>query len=265
MPETTGPPEIPPIPRGPVNMSHATEKYLTCPYNQAHTILQYRMQTHLHKCRKNYPTEDWGYCAHNSTHHVLRAELKWHEDYACPDRHSFQAQIITFTDSKPLIPIDHIPLPESEENWDDEPANVFDPKENAKAKSLIRGVHCVPPSERKQFRADHRRFVEENDDIQTKAKLKSQARKPSASKESGQMEPLRVPRELPKGFNIGRGIKRTTDEASSIVQAPSTNQLSDRPANLAGVQWFGMGRGKPISPPGTSTPQGAWANGRLKF
>ncbi|KAK3921107.1 Gametocyte-specific factor 1 [Frankliniella fusca] len=247
-------------------MSHATEKYITCPYNQAHTILAYRFQTHLQKCRRNHPSEERGICAHNSTHDVPIAELKarWHEDYECPDRHSFQAQAVTFSEVKPLIPIDHIQLPEPEENWDDEPINVFNPMDNAKEKSLIRGIHCVTPSERKQFREEHRKYVESNDNIATKVKLNAQAKKPSASKENEQMKPLRAPRELPKGFNIGRGIKRATDEASP-AQAPPSNQLPGRPSNLAGMQWHGMGRGRPISPPETSSPQGAWANGKLKF
>lgn len=39
--------------------------------------------------------------------------------------------------------------------------NTFDPQKNAEEKSLFRGKHCVPPSERKAFRIQHRRAVQE--------------------------------------------------------------------------------------------------------
>ncbi|XP_026288207.1 gametocyte-specific factor 1 homolog isoform X2 [Frankliniella occidentalis] len=274
-------------------MSHATEKYITCPYNQSHSILAYRMQYHLHKCRKNYTNVEYGSCTHNSTHHIPKQELKYHEDHECPDRHDFQAMIAQFADTSLRVPIDTIELPVLEESWDNEPVNTFDPRENAKAKSLIRGVHCVPPSERKQFRNDHRKHVESSDDIETKTKL-SAPKKPSTNKENGQMLPLRPPKEWPKGFNMGRGVKQPTDEASAVIQAPSHSSSSsssslmnlpaERPGNASNRQWLGMGRGRPIppsesssppngawgtSPPCTaefsSSPKGAWGNGRPKF
>ncbi|KAE8738328.1 hypothetical protein FOCC_FOCC016202 [Frankliniella occidentalis] len=71
-------------------------------------------------------------------------------------------------ENTPLVPIDKIDLPECEENWEDEPLNTFNPKENAKAKALIRSKHCVPRSERKQFRAEHRAHVMSNADIATR-------------------------------------------------------------------------------------------------
>ncbi|XP_034254532.1 gametocyte-specific factor 1 homolog isoform X2 [Thrips palmi] len=245
-------------------MSHETEKYLVCPYNTAHTILKYRMNTHLVKCRKQHASLDWGRCVHNSNHHMPKAELPHHENHECPNRHSFQASIVTFNNEefKSLAPIEHIELPDSGENWDDGAVNCFDPKENARQKSIIRGVHCVPPAERKAFRAEHRRHIQQRDEDEslkgvTKAKVKAEPMKP---KENATLEPLRYPKELPKGF-LGRGQPSASTSSSS--SAGPVNPGAAGPA-LQGVQWSGLGRGS-IQEGASYQPTGAWGRGRPRI
>lgn len=227
-------------------MSHATEKYIMCPYNPAHIILSYRMNTHLVKCRKQHETLDWGRCSHNINHHMPRVELSHHENHECPNRHSFQASIVGFEaeEHKSLAPIEHIPVPESEENWDDGPVNCFDPKENARQKAVIRGLHCAPPAERKAFKAEHRRHLREREEDPTyegvsKAKVKTEPMKP---KDDAPLEPLRFPKELPKGFTLGRGQSVNASTSSTLAStAKQVNPGVD--AGLQGAQWTGLGRG----------------------
>lgn len=250
------PPSIPPISVGPVNMSHQTEQLLQCPYNTAHTILRYRMQTHLHKCRKQHSTEDWGYCSHNGTHHMPRSEIEWHENHMCPDRHAFQASLCHVEEQpvQSLAPMVHIQLPEASEDWDDGQENHFDPAANAARKSLIRGIHCVPPAERKAFRQQHRRHIRENEeDVATTARLKLDMQK--QQQEQHREAPLRPPRDLPKGF-VGRGLG------------------SFSPATPPQPSWTGLGRGRlntfndfdsASSSTATAPPTGAWGRGRPKF
>ena len=269
-------------------MSHLETKLEVCPYNQAHTILRHRMQTHLHKCRKNYPDQDMVSCTHNASHHVPRMELEYHENHMCPNRHSFQSgmfEVQQETYVPPIAPIEHIQLPEPEENWDDGAVNTFDPKKNAAEKCLIRGIHCVPPSERKAFKLEHRRQVQEREkeDIATGPLRITPKKEPKLQDLEA---PLRRPKELPKQFVIGRGFRKPENEASDRAGSVGTaaeqlSQISINPHDKdfpvpqgAGYQqnvnWVGMGRGgaPALSAEATPAPRpavGAWGRGRPKF
>ena len=52
--------------------------FVTCPYNEHHSVRLDRMQYHLMKCRKNYPDADFAICPFNATHHIPRINLESH-------------------------------------------------------------------------------------------------------------------------------------------------------------------------------------------
>lgn len=52
------------------------ESIIECPYNRAHQLLKHRFQTHLVKCRKNYPNVQKVQCPYNAVHLINELELK---------------------------------------------------------------------------------------------------------------------------------------------------------------------------------------------
>jgi hypothetical protein len=52
--------------------------FVTCPYNEHHSVRLDRMQYHLMKCQKNYPDADFAICPFNATHHIPRINLESH-------------------------------------------------------------------------------------------------------------------------------------------------------------------------------------------
>lgn len=48
----------------------ANQEKMTCPYNVAHEIIPERFQSHLYKCRENYPLTEYKPCKWNACHDV---------------------------------------------------------------------------------------------------------------------------------------------------------------------------------------------------
>lgn len=46
-----------------------------CPYNKTHRMLRRRLQTHLHKCRLQYPDVELRKCPFNTTHLIPEPEF----------------------------------------------------------------------------------------------------------------------------------------------------------------------------------------------
>ncbi|KOB67932.1 Protein D7 [Operophtera brumata] len=96
---------------------------MTCPYNKAHQVEQYRMHIHLQKCRKQYPNEAVSVCPFDATHIIRDVEMDYHVR-TCPKRILMDSQIyITDDDHCPVTEALSAPVAQpdttSSENWDD--------------------------------------------------------------------------------------------------------------------------------------------------
>ena len=76
--------------------------FVTCPYNEHHSVRLDRMQYHLMKCQKNYPDADFAICPFNATHHIPRINLESHIK-ECPHQ-----PIVRFSKQVPLEDEKHI-------------------------------------------------------------------------------------------------------------------------------------------------------------
>ncbi|XP_053691073.1 gametocyte-specific factor 1 homolog [Sabethes cyaneus] len=150
------------------------EDIVECPYNRAHQIMSFRMQTHLFKCRKNHKDLKYVKCPFNETHDMPEQELKFHSS-VCPDRETFDrykycistsaatfapevaasAQATTEYTYNPKDDID-------EESWETGcKVRPYNPAAYARRSNVIRRCTGMAPSEKKAFKeAERQRLAE---------------------------------------------------------------------------------------------------------
>ncbi|XP_063223756.1 gametocyte-specific factor 1 homolog [Bacillus rossius redtenbacheri] len=133
-----------------------------CPLEPAHWILSSRLALHLVKCReaqtKKIPLTQ---CKFDSTHWVLKKDLVFHMAEECDKRELFERYAVHADD--PLGPAPGPPpeLPQFEEDWDDGPAVCYDPTLKAENEAVLRIHSVASKKERKRFRNDERRRLQE--------------------------------------------------------------------------------------------------------
>ncbi|XP_067637633.1 protein D7-like [Eurosta solidaginis] len=122
---------------------------VVCPYNKAHRLLRRRLQSHLIKCRKNYPQLELQKCPFNVTHHIPEPEFAIHVTN-CPDRKLITQYKYDTVEVKDEVRVKHAPV-ECDENWDDTEVEDYDPQKFIDKKNVLRKPFGVPPAERKKF------------------------------------------------------------------------------------------------------------------
>ncbi|XP_055586300.1 gametocyte-specific factor 1 homolog [Uranotaenia lowii] len=149
------------------------EDLVECPYNKAHQIMKFRMQTHLYKCRKNHKHLKYVRCPFNETHDIPELELKIHTEI-CPDRESFDRYkycISTTASSiapevacaaEALTNSGYDPQEDDEESWETCPkVRAYNPSAYASKHNVIRKCTGMAPSEKKAFKQAERQRLKE--------------------------------------------------------------------------------------------------------
>ncbi|KAK9737790.1 U11-48K-like CHHC zinc finger [Popillia japonica] len=142
--------------------SRDPEAIYLCPYDSSHRILNYRMATHLVKCRKNHGNSAMAVCIFNAKHSVPEMEMQYHVEN-CPDRFNLDKQVFVADD------VDHSRFPvqltevDSDENWDDVNVPSYQPEEYCKNKAIMRQAKVESAATRRNFRIEERhRFQQLN-------------------------------------------------------------------------------------------------------
>jgi hypothetical protein len=125
----------------------AEDPLVQCPYNQSHMILKSRMQGHIVKCMRNYPTANKVTCPFNAIHHVDKLDYQYHVT-TCPDRRIIEGYKYQIRDSEhgdtSLAPYHQPSLPADEEDWDAEtPVVAYDPVSHVEAAPIVRSLQGV--------------------------------------------------------------------------------------------------------------------------
>ncbi|XP_065365221.1 uncharacterized protein LOC135958255 [Calliphora vicina] len=143
-----------------------------CPYNKTHIMLRKRLQSHLLKCRVNYPDVELRKCPFNITHLIPEPEYTHHATN-CPDRKLITQYKYEAPEPKEDEGPKHAPI-ECDEDWDDTDVNDYNPKLNLENSNIIRKPDGANPSERKLFIKKERKRLgdgdESSDDEKNKAK-----------------------------------------------------------------------------------------------
>ncbi|PSN32050.1 hypothetical protein C0J52_16706 [Blattella germanica] len=211
---------------------------IRCPYNQSHQILKSRMQAHIVKCKKNYPTADKMVCPFNAVHHVDKIHYQYHVS-TCPDRrvvecqkyevsNSFGGDVNSFEYKEPE-------LPPNEEDWDkDAEVSHYDPSEHIENALILRSLQGATKSQRKAFRLRERLRIQRI--LDGEPPVSSSTTTSSNSAGENPITPLRLPHKrseaveelLDPNLGLGRGrgsiinreIRAPGKGASAQVTAP---------------------------------------------
>lgn len=128
---------------------------VTCPYNPAHRIAQYRFMNHVAKCKKSARTENKVECPLDRRHIVDRDHLKEHIA-TCPSL----GKLIDVDTGHVKQEEDLINTQRSDENWEEEPeVPPYNPMEMSANKKVIRCVPGLSKSEKKRFRDSERKRI----------------------------------------------------------------------------------------------------------
>jgi hypothetical protein len=115
-----------------------------CPYNVSHSVLKSRMQSHLVKCKRNYPLANKAVCPFNAVHHVDKPDYQYHVS-TCPDRRVIEGYKYEFDESDHgdlgEAPYHQSSIPLAEEAWESEtPVTMYDPQPHMQAVPVIRAL-----------------------------------------------------------------------------------------------------------------------------
>ncbi|XP_073830954.1 uncharacterized protein isoform X2 [Musca autumnalis] len=122
---------------------------IECPYNNSHRMLRKRLQSHLLKCRVNYPNVELRKCPFNLSHLIPEPEFTHHATN-CPDRKLITQYKYDAPETVDEEVPKHKPI-ESEENWDETDVQDYDPNKYVENATVIRQPEGQTPSARKQF------------------------------------------------------------------------------------------------------------------
>ncbi|XP_056648924.1 gametocyte-specific factor 1 homolog [Diorhabda carinulata] len=151
------------------------EEQIMCPYNSAHFIRRKVMNTHLVKCKKNYPEAKLVECDFNVTHKIPEPELQYHHDN-CPDRKKIEVTI--YQEDKTNLnkfPIHNIHI-SPEDNWDTENVDTYKPDIYCETREVLRHIDVQSAAKRRNFRLGERQRVSEVQKERANKKVVNQSR-----------------------------------------------------------------------------------------
>ncbi|XP_015191188.1 PREDICTED: tRNA:m(4)X modification enzyme TRM13 homolog [Polistes dominula] len=108
---------------------------VTCPYNENHRIAKSRIQKHIVKCEKNYPSDYKVICPFNASHRLFKYEINKHIAI-CPAGREINLESSKQTENYELQHETN-DLIESSENWDEVLDSVSDIKEDLHSTNII--------------------------------------------------------------------------------------------------------------------------------
>ncbi|PSN33047.1 hypothetical protein C0J52_17755 [Blattella germanica] len=236
---------------------------IRCPYNQSHQILKSRMQVHIVKCRRNYPTADKVVCLFNAIHHLDKINYQYHVS-TCPDRRVVECQKYEVYNSLGgdvnRFEYKEPELPPNEEDWDkDAEVSHYDPSEHIENALILRSLQGATKSQRKAFRLRERLRIQRILDGEPPASPSSTTTSSNSAGENP-ITPLRLPHKrseavelLDPNLGLGRGrgsiinreIRAPGNGASAQVTAPRNEAIAEACAleNVAIAQASGPEEG----------------------
>ncbi|XP_029157484.1 uncharacterized protein LOC114929930 isoform X2 [Nylanderia fulva] len=181
---------------------------VSCPYNPAHRIQQYKLMSHIAKCKKSANTANKVECPLDKSHIVDQKHLREHIA-TCPSIGNLIDMNIRYEEKEKDIIVDK---PMSSENWDEEPeVQSYNPMEVSASKQVMRCIPGLSKSEKRKFRENERMRVESLKAINPINTTEL------SIKETVQELPLRPP----------RGTSKTLYNAETTQEDSDKNQINN--------------------------------------
>ncbi|XP_004524978.1 uncharacterized protein LOC101452112 [Ceratitis capitata] len=197
---------------------------VVCPYNSAHRLMRKRLQSHLIKCRQNYPQLELQICPFNVTHHIPEPEFNIHVTN-CPDRKLITQYKYDIVEPKEEERVRHAPV-ECEENWDDTEVEDYNPQKFIDQKPVLRKPFGIPASERKQFikrerirLGDHEVYSDSDEEEEEEDKIKCESPVETVVKED-------VDEELNSSINPLQPISPSPPPSPKRIRSRSRSPVS---------------------------------------
>lgn len=136
------------------------EEQIMCPYNSSHFIRRKVMNTHLVKCKKNYPEAKLVECDFNVIHKIPEPELQYHHDN-CPDRKKIEVTV--YQEDKTNLnkfPIHNVHV-SPEDSWDTENVSTYKPDTYCETREVLRHMDVQSAAKRRNFRIEERQRLSE--------------------------------------------------------------------------------------------------------
>lgn len=197
---------------------------VSCPYNPAHRIRQYKFMSHVAKCKKSAKTENKVECPLDKSHIVDRDQLRKHIE-TCPSLGNLINMDTGHVTQEKDVVLDTY---RSTENWEEEPeVPPYNPMEASASKQVIRCIPGLSKSEKKKFRDSERMRI---------ANLKggiNTARKTLLTRDTVQELPVRPPCSTPATLYSTDTTQNDFDKSQindnldMSIQVESTNKFQN--------------------------------------
>ncbi|XP_037954039.1 protein D7-like [Teleopsis dalmanni] len=133
------------------------DEIVQCPYDPNHWLRKHRLPTHLPRCERNHLNLEKVFCPFNAEHLQNKEDLEEHLK-TCPDKkYAFAVENSSVTLSH--SPPEFKPLPPGED-WE-EASSSYNPTEHALNVPVLRSIYGVSKSERKKFKAEEHKRLQE--------------------------------------------------------------------------------------------------------
>ncbi|XP_050454693.1 uncharacterized protein LOC126853187 [Cataglyphis hispanica] len=196
---------------------------VTCPYNPAHRIAQYKLMNHVVKCKKSAKTENKIECPLDRSHIVDHDNLKEHIA-TCPSL----GKLIDVDTGHVKQERDITDTHRSTENWEEEPeVPSYNPMEMSANKKVIRFMPGLSKSEKKKFRDSERKRI-----ANLKEEINIIKTTPLLVKDVVQEPPLRPPCITSAIFNVETtqnnfDKSRINDTLDTSIQTESIHEFQN--------------------------------------
>ncbi|XP_017879200.1 uncharacterized protein LOC108624428 [Ceratina calcarata] len=208
------------------------ETSITCPFDKTHNILKHKMQTHLYKCKRNYPGQKVT-CVFDSSH-LLDPEEWQHHFMTCPSSGCIKRHEMNFEQPQQVgtVPLEEVcsiaPVVESADtdDWNGSYPS-YDPVAQSENKSVFRVQVGLSKAKKREYKYQERErldALEKNEIGECRVSTSEEA-------ESDPYQPIRGLKNVPeiddKDFINNLLLKPVNRSAQESQELPKSKQVGN--------------------------------------
>ncbi|XP_015439738.1 PREDICTED: uncharacterized protein LOC107194608 [Dufourea novaeangliae] len=188
--------------------------YTICPFDKSHHIIDGRIQTHLVKCRKNYPKDAKVMCPFDTVHMIDPEEYEHHLSI-CPTSGNVRCYENSF---EPEISKGTVSLKDAcnqqtntldDEDWCGSNP-TYNPLVASETKNVVRTAVGLSKAKKKQFKHSERDRIAKLEKNQSKTSIHKNS---FVQKQPDLEAPLRVPKKAAKAMSYNQNLNKVHNKS----------------------------------------------------